>query len=293
LVQSSHAIADFAYTFPTIFKDWKENSNSIISLAVKDLQSLEILCKTLDKKEIKYIKFYEPDINEYTAIAVEPSVISSKVTKYIPLACKKEGEINKHFLTKEKVIADMKATYQFKDQNVLQHGESVYKYFQKVMESIINGSSLYNDVIIPEHYFTHKDFIINNLYTEEQLKEYIIYHDLGKPYCKIIDDSGKQHFPNHAEKSYEIYKQIFNDDEVAELIKDDMDIHLLKDDGISEFIKKPTKQIITHLVVGLSELLSNAQMFGGLESDGFKIKYKNLFKRSKKILSLIDKQKQN
>jgi len=50
----------------------------------------------------------------------------------------------------------------------------------------------------------------------------------------------------------------------AQLIKRDMDIHLLKSEDILDFCKY--EYALTLLIVGLSEIHSNCEMFGGLDS---------------------------
>lgn len=112
-------------------------------------------------------------------------------------------------------------------------------------------------------------------------------HDCGKPLCLTIDDEGKRHFPNHAKISYDVFKSLFEDEIAADLILHDMDIHLLKADGIEEFSKNPN--CLTHLIIGLAELHSNANMFGGIDSTSFKIKYKCLDSRGKQILKIKNK----
>jgi len=103
-------------------------------------------------------------------------------------------------------------------------------------------------------------------------------------YCLQIDDKGKRHFPNHAEISYNIFLQYFNNNEAAELIRRDMDIHLLKADGIKEFASRP--YAITLLITGLSEIHANCKMFGGTESTNFKIKWKVITSRGKQIIKI-------
>ena len=68
-----------------------------------------------------------------------------------------------------------------------------------------------------------------------------------------------------------------------------MDIHLLKSDGVEEFAKNP--HAFTLLLTGLAEIHSNAEMFGGLESVGFKIKWKSINQRGKQILKLVDEER--
>lgn len=112
-------------------------------------------------------------------------------------------------------------------------------------------------------------------------------HDCGKPYCRTVDADGKQHFPNHAEISYQTYLKIGGSQAIADLIKHDMDIHILKADGVPEFCKN--KNAALHLLAGLAELCSNAERCGGFETLNFRIKYKALCSRGKAICNILFK----
>jgi hypothetical protein len=68
-----------------------------------------------------------------------------------------------------------------------------------------------------------------------------------------------------------------------------MDIHLLKSTGVDEFCKNPFA--MTLLLTGLAEVHSNAQMFGGLDSTSFKIKFKSINQRGKQILNKLKNNK--
>ena len=132
----------------------------------------------------------------------------------------------------------------------------------------------------------NNNFDLSKIHDRETLELYTTYHDCGKPYCKTIDESGKQHFPNHSEVSYEVFSSVFPDNKhAAELIRKDMDIHLLKADKLKEFASCP--YAVTLLMAGLSEVHSNAEMFGGIDSVSFKIKWKQIDKRGKQIMELI------
>lgn len=289
-VQSAHAVAEFCDSYPKEYKEWKTNSNSIICLAVKDEKKLIKLTEKLQSKQINISPFYEPDIdNQLTAIAIEPSINARKITSYIPLVGKKSGNVDKHYQQLNKIHQKMSSVNQFENQTVLEHGQSVHNWFEKIYKSIIENDYL-NDLKIPEWVKTNSEFIINNLYDLEVIKQYCIYHDIGKPDCFQLDEDGKKHFPNHAEVSYNTYLNEFPNPNkiVVELILHDMDIHLLKDAGIENFLKLPIKQVITHLIVGLAELHANAQMFGGIESTSFKIKLKNIKKRGNKIFKILN-----
>lgn len=179
---------------------------------------------------------------------------------------------------------------QTKGQSVLQHGESVKSYTFDLINHLRNGSPLQHEWRLPDWLLQNKDLILQSLPSDQTLELYTKYHDIGKPYCLEIDSEGKRHFPNHAKVSFQIFNQIFNDPIAAELIRHDMDIHLLKADGVESFCESPNA--LTHLIVGLAEVHSNAQMFGGMESTSFKIKWKALNQRGKQIINFINQKKQ-
>jgi hypothetical protein len=96
-----------------------------------------------------------------------------------------------------------------------------------------------------------------------------------------VDSDGRRHFPNHSGISYQVFNKVFDDPIAADLILHDMDIHLLKSDGVEEFMKNPYH--LTLLLVGLAEIHSNSDMFGGKLSTSFKIKFKSINQRGKQI----------
>ena len=129
----------------------------------------------------------------------------------------------------------MKNCEQTKGQSVLDHGISVKNYLFDLINHLRNGDPLKYEWVLPDWLYTNKDLILSSLPDDKTLELYTKYHDCGKSFCLTIDSDGKRHFPNHAEVSYQIFKQIFNNDVAAELIRRDMDIHLLKSDGVHEF----------------------------------------------------------
>ena len=274
--QSTHSTADFAAEFTQQFQEWKTTSNSIICLQVNNEQELDNLYNKLSQLT-PVTKFYEPDLNdELTSICLYADKDVRKKVAYLPLLGKKP----KYNL--QQVIKDMLDTPQTDTQNVLEHGLSVNKYFN----DLITEQKL--DWKLPNWFLDNKDFILSNLHSKENIDEYQILHDLGKPYCMEIDENGKRHFPNHAEKSYEVYKQISDNKIVADLISKDMVMHTIKADQVEEFVKNNTLQtVLTLLVTSLCELHSNASMFGGIESTSFKIKYKQIEKRGNQIIKII------
>jgi len=171
--------------------------------------------------------------------------------------------------------------------SVLQHGESVRDYLFDLINHLRTGTPLKYEWKLPDWIYTNKDLILSSLPDDETLELYTVFHDAGKPFCLTIDEDGKRHFPNHSEVSYNIFKQVFNNEVAADLIRRDMDIHLLKADGVELFSKNP--YALTLLLTGLAEIHSNANIFGGIESTSFKIKWKCINQRGKQIINLIKK----
>jgi hypothetical protein len=87
MVQTAHAVANFAAHHPDEFKAWQHGSNYLCCLS----SSLDRIMKTiyyLDLYDIKYTIFREPDIgDEITAISVEslPNELHRKLFKNFKL----------------------------------------------------------------------------------------------------------------------------------------------------------------------------------------------------------------
>lgn len=93
--QSSHAVAEWAYLNPELLKEWRQKSGYLICLSVRNLKELEELEDKLGLADLDYTTFYEPDIEEFTAIAISPSENADKLTKGLQLANIKAGTISK------------------------------------------------------------------------------------------------------------------------------------------------------------------------------------------------------
>lgn len=189
-------------------------------------------------------------------------------------------------LTYEQVIRDMKACEQTKGLSVFEHGNWVSRYYGDLITHLTDGDKLEYEWRLPEWIYTHKDVILRCLYDDNTMERYQLFHDCGKPYCRTVDEEGKQHFPDHANISYEVAKIIFPTDSIVQnLIRMDMDIHCLKSEQLDEFANK--EESISLIVTGLCEIHANASMFGGIESTSFKIKWKQIDKRGRQILNKI------
>lgn len=180
----------------------------------------------------------------------------------------------------------MQACQQTAGRSVLQHGISVKEYTFQLINYLETGQ-ITGEWRLPNWLTQYRSEILGKLLPKEIIEEYTTYHDCGKPYCLTIDDNGKRHFPDHAEKSYQTWLSIGGSEQAAKLMRMDMMIHTMKAADIDDFIKHP--EAITLLIAGLAEIHSNAKMFGGLESESFKIKWNQINKRGKAICQKLFK----
>lgn len=192
-------------------------------------------------------------------------------------------------MTFEEAVRQMHMCEQTKGLSVYQHGKMVSVFLFKFIE-ILNGEKPDPDFKIPAWFDAYKDQIKDNLYSEEILELYTVFHDIGKPFCLEIDSDGKRHFPNHAEVSKQVWQSISDNQIVADLIGDDMIIHTASAIEIDEYLKKwDIKYAITLLLTSLAEIHANASMFGGIESISFKMKFKQVEKRGNQICKYLFK----
>lgn len=133
---------------------------------------------------------------------------------------------------------------------------------------------------IPQWFSEYKDQILDNIHPLEIIKAYTINHDIGKPYCVTVDPDGKKHYPNHAAISKQKWLEDGGDVTVGNLIGLDMVMHTESKEDIKAR-KLPVQDSLTLLVVALAEIHANAELFGGIESTSFKIKWKKLDKTGK------------
>lgn len=164
--------------------------------------------------------------------------------------------------------------------SVLAHGQSVWSFYQDLTRHLRDGTNLAYPWKLP-------DWVYDSRLLERQLdpitlQNYMVFHDCGKPYCRQVDEEGRVHFPDHARLSEETWRSIGGNDQVARLMGMDMDVHLLKGTDVESFAQR--EEAASLLLAGLSEIHSNAEMFGGIDSVSFKMKWKHLNRRGKAIL---------
>ncbi len=267
-------MADFCNQQPELAQEWAKNSNSIIILTVPDERALYSF---IERTGLAHTEFREPDFGyDLTAIALHPSDDAKRYTSSLPLAMKKAelDGLRKREMVLKSLVNEMHDCEQAKGMSILDHGWSVRNYAR----DLIGNRDQYNWKI-PEWFPDEFDF---DLYT---LDKYTIFHDCGKPNCRTVDEDGKHHFYNHADISSVVWESISDDKMIKELIARDMEIHTIKAVDLPEF-KRDIEIAKMLTVVGLAELHSNADMFGGIESVSFKIKYKHWCKRAKRVFNV-------
>jgi len=184
---------------------------------------------------------------------------------------------------RQRLLEAMRGCEQTSGLTILRHGEMVRDYYRDLMDHLRYGSPLRFEWKLPE--WVHDPLLLDELPSDEVMAEYHVFHDVGKPFCRTVDEDGRQHFPDHAAVSARIWRDAGGSALVEHLIEQDMDVHLLKAEGVPEFAQRPYARAL--LLTGLSELHANASMFGGTESTSFKIKMKNLSKRGRAILGSL------
>ena len=71
LVQSVHALANFAAEHPRVFREWQGGSNTLVCLSVADEPDLTKLLETLGAYETPLTVFREADVNhQLTAFCI-------------------------------------------------------------------------------------------------------------------------------------------------------------------------------------------------------------------------------
>lgn len=171
----------------------------------------------------------------------------------------------------------MKNCEQTAGQSVLDHGNSAWEYTEKILNKNLS------DLKVPKWLENNHDKILKNILPKDKIKLYNVYHDCGKPYCLEVDNEGKRHFPNHAAVSKNIWLSAGGDSDVADLIGLDMVLHVNTAEEI-ENLKLSKEQFFTLLITALSEIHSNANLFGGRESISFKSKWKKIDRRGNMLV---------
>ena len=176
-----------------------------------------------------------------------------------------------------KLMRDMQACEQTPGVSVLEHGQQVWARTVQLIEYLMTGVPP-TDWRLPQWVEQYRRPLFRELAPDFIIREYTLFHDCGKPYCLATPE---RKFPDHAQKSAETWISVGGNEWAADLMRRDMQIHTIKADGVESFAAY--EWATTLMLVGLAEIHANAQMFGGLESQSFKIKCKQIDRRGRAI----------
>ena len=172
--------------------------------------------------------------------------------------------------------------------SVYEHGESVAEWFNDLYTNAICQTPFRKHWRIPS--WVYNKTLTSKLLPLNILNEYQLFHDIGKPYCRTVDELGRQHFLNHAEISKKTWLEVSDNSEeskiVGELIGMDMLVHTVRGEELLDFVKHPYAPSL--LFTALAEVHSNAAFLQATDSDSFKIKLKQLDKVAKAILKVYN-----
>ncbi|WP_434715836.1 hypothetical protein [Paraburkholderia sp. A3RO-2L] len=177
----------------------------------------------------------------------------------------------------------MRACYQFREQDVLEHGLAVTCAFAQVMKALETGTQpegwrLPSWLLEPA---TRTHFLAA-LLPAETLYWYQLFHDCGKPMCRTIDEEGRQHFPGHAEASEAQWLACGGVPDIGRLMGLDMAMHTANAEEMAALCRLP--EAASLYLTALAEIHANAPMFGGFDSTSFKMKAKHLDRRGRQLL---------
>jgi len=181
------------------------------------------------------------------------------------------------------MIAAMQSCRQTPTQTIYEHGLSVADYYRDLRDHLEHKTPLKYEWRLPS--WINDPWLLDNQHPREIMYDYHLYHDCGKPYCRTIDENGRQHFPDHAEVSAKIWESLGGDPLIGDLIRNDMRLHTAKQNDLMAILYYIGSETLASLLLtALAEIHSNAALFGGIESDSFKIKWKRLEKTGRFIV---------
>ena len=197
----------------------------------------------------------------------------------------------------EDLKKEMRQVEQTKGLDLLEHGTDVYEKFLDILTEA--KTALTNDIFkqssdlkLPNWLYKvlfHCDFLA----PLKIIRTYLIYHDCGKAFCDPSTEERK--FPNHAAVSASVWGYMFavgkntpmraHHERIALLMGFDMFLHTTKPSNLKacltgnfEHVEFLNENWYILLVAALAEIHANADQFGGIDSDSFKIKWKRLNK---------------
>jgi hypothetical protein len=172
-------------------------------------------------------------------------------------------------MNQHELLGAMKLCAQNEHQSVHDHGYSVCDHLADLYEPHPwdDKTTATEEWRLPSWLHEYREQINSNLYDWSICAGYAIFHDCGKPFCRIVD---------HDSDRYTI----------SNLIGWDMALHVSNSEEIERLCREEwtVQDAVTLLLTALAEVHSNAKMFGGIEATSFKAKWKQIDRRGKQIL---------
>jgi hypothetical protein len=175
----------------------------------------------------------------------------------------------------------MRSCMQFADVDVLQHGVMVTEAFS-LLKTALSTECCPEGWRVPQWLLEHKQLFLDRLLPEQDLFLYQKYHDCGKPYCRKVDETGRVHFPDHAQWSQQVWEACGGGPLIGRLMRLDMAMHLASAEELDELAPRP--EAASLYLTALAEVHANAPMFGGFSSPSFLAKVKHLDRRGKRLV---------
>ena len=107
---------------------------------------------------------------------------------------------------------------------MLQHGQLVHEYYCDILD-LVNKKETRFKWDIPEKTLEQLSSFFIDAHMSCEVKDYHLYHDNAKHISLHVDETGRQHFPNHAHNSYLRWLECGGDGITAYLIANDMFFH--------------------------------------------------------------------
>ena len=169
---------------------------------------------------------------------------------------------------------------------MLEHGTRVHDSYLQLWGGLAASEFKQDEPALQAWFDRVRSAMPNALLEPEGLRAYHVYHDCGKHLVLYTDETGRRHFPDHAVASALQYANIFpNDHRTQDLIAHDMDFHTMRGDDLRALWTQPFAA--TLYLTAWAEVRANAAMFGGFQSESYKIKRSRLVQAAKKCSVLV------
>lgn len=164
---------------------------------------------------------------------------------------------------------------------MLDHGQRVHDSYTQLWGGLAASGFEQDEPLLQAWFDRIRDTMPGALLAPTDLCTYHVYHDCGKHLVLYTDENGRRHFPDHAAASALQYEAIFpNDHRTCDLIAHDMDFHIMRGEDLRVLWAQPLAA--TLYLTSWAEIRANAAMFGGFESESYKIKRSRLLRAAKK-----------